>query len=109
MKLFRRTRWKPKQKLRKADIQFLLTEYRIEKSRFYASISWSAAFFSIGVVALIATATTPDDVLEAIVGLCLTGGLILALNGNLHRSKASRIREVLGIEKRLERYGVEED
>jgi len=108
MKLCRRTRWKPKQKLRKEDIQFLLAEYRIEKSRCYVSISWSAVFFSIFAVTFIAIIANPAyNILRIIATVGMAGGILSAFNGDLHRYKASQIGEVLEIKKRLERYGVD--
>lgn len=103
----RRTRWKPKQKLRKEDIPFLLTEYRVAKSTSHFSFSLVVAFFTIVAIAFSTSIISPNKTLEGFVAVGLAGEILSIVLWSYYRKRASQIGEVLKIEKRLKRYGVD--
>ena len=108
MNLFKRTKWKPKQKLRKEDRSYLLTEYHVSKDGFYILLSLTISLAAIGVMSYVQFLTFERNWLEDIRELAIVGIIFSSLFCYYFRRKASRIAKVLEIEKRLKRYGIED-
>jgi len=108
MKLFRRTHWKPKQNLQRKDIQILLTEYRVSKNSFHVSVSLIITLATIAVASFGLSLAHPErKFLGDITGISGIGALLLSIWALYFRKRALQIAKVLGIEKCLDKYGIE--
>ena len=107
MKLFRRTHWKPKQKLRKGDLPFLLTEYRVANTTSHISLTLAASLLGIAVAAYFMVGSNPDIEVRVLIASCVWASFVFLSSLFYFARKASRIAKVLKIEKRLKKYGIE--
>lgn len=107
MKLFRRTHWKPKQKLRKEDLPFLLAEYRISNTTSHISLTLFVSLLGIAIATYFMVGSNPDIGVRVLITSCVWASFVFLSSFFYFARKASRIAELLKIEKRLERYGIE--
>lgn len=107
MKLFRRTHWKPKQKLRKEDIPVLVAEYRSLKESSHLMTYMLLSLTAM--VALIMIAFREFATVRVVIELFmvyLVGAFTFSALGLYSVWKASKIAKVLGIGKRLKYYDI---
>lgn len=107
VKFFRRTHWKPKQKLRKEDRPYLLTEYRIANTTSHMSLTLTASLLGIAIVAYFMVGSSRDIGVRVPIASCVWASLVFLSSFFYFARKASHIAELLGIKKRLKRYGID--
>lgn len=101
-------KWKPKQKLEKRDIQILLTEYRVSKNSFHVFLSVCISLIAIVAASSgLALAYPESELFRSIVVLGAFMIFFLSIWALYFRKRALQIAEVLGIEKCLDKYGIE--
>ena len=108
MKLFKRTKWKPKQKLRKDDIPFLLAEYRVANTTSFISLTLFVSLIAIAVGAYFMGGSNPDIEVRFLIASCVVASFVFLFGGFYLHRKSAQIAEVLQIEKRLKRYGIQD-
>lgn len=108
MKLFRRTHWKPTQKLRKEDFPFLLAEYRVANTTSFISLTLFVSLIAIAAGAYFMVGSNPDIEVRFLITSCVMASLVFLFGGFYLQRRSSQIAEVLQIKKRLKRYGIKD-
>lgn len=108
LKLFKRTKWKPKQKLRENDIQFLLAEYRVANTTSFISLTLCVSLLAIAAGAYFVAGSNPDIEVKFFLSSCAVASFLFLFGAFYLHQKSSRVAEVLQIKKRLERYGIKD-